>query len=66
MKHILTILVILSMTACGMSIEEYNARVKYCNDMQSLPKAGEQGFGIGPTMVYCEKDGILFNSKETK
>jgi len=32
MKYLLITPIMFTLTACGMSIEEYNAGVKYCND----------------------------------
>lgn len=67
MKNILIITVTLLLSACGMDIEEYNTRVKYCND-KGMDIVTEKGMRPGAVFsVLCkDKQGNIFKSKEGK
>lgn len=66
MKLLSILILSFVLAGCGMSIEEYNARVKYCNDNNATAEAGGQGLTFGPLKVLCKKDGVTFDSEEAK
>lgn len=54
------------LAGCGMSVEEYNARVKYCKDI-GMDFVAYRNINYKPHNVECKaKDGSLFESKEAK
>jgi hypothetical protein len=67
MKNSLIITITLLLSACGMDVEEYNARVKYCND-KGMDIVTEKGMYPGAVSgVLCkDKQGNIFKNKEGK
>lgn len=67
MKQFIILIIALSLSACGMDVEEYNARVKYCND-KGMDIVIEEGWQTKAVFnVFCkDKQGNLFKSKEGK
>lgn len=66
MKLLSILIITLSLSACSMSIEEYNARVKYCKDNGMGVKTYTQNT---PTNAVSEvrcvsNNGETFQSKE--
>lgn len=55
--------VVVMLSGCGkITIEEYLARVKYCEDNGFTYEAVQKN-GFEHTWVYCTKDGKRFDSK---
>ena len=64
MKNILIVIITFLLSACGMDIEEYNVRVKYCNDngMDIVTENWTSNNEV--RSVYCKnKQGNIFKSK---
>lgn len=54
------------LAGCGMSVEEYNARVKYCKD-SGLDFVIFKNLGGAPYRIDCRaSNGSYFSSKEAK
>lgn len=65
MKLLSILIITIALSACGMSIEKYNARIKYCKDNGMDAKA----FGTinnRVVSVICIKEEMTFESKEVK
>lgn len=65
MKLFSILIITLLLSACGMSIEEYNARVKYCKDSGMDAKAF-MSLNNRVNSVVCIKEEMIFESKEVK
>lgn len=66
---LLTILILtFALSACGMSIEEYNSRVKYCSDNNTKATIEYQGIpDKAVRAIRCvDANGTTFSSKESK
>lgn len=67
MKLLSILILSLVLTGCGMSIEEYNARVKYCKDngMDVLTYRYDNS-GTVLTVKCQDSNGNTFESKKVK
>ena len=65
MKLFSILIITLALSACGMSIEEYNGRVKYCKDSGMDAKAFRT-INNRVDSVICIKEEMTFESKEAK
>ena len=64
MRQFIILIIALSLTACSMDVEEYNTRVKYCNDkgMDIVIEYWKSSNEVHS--VYCQnKQGNIFKSK---
>jgi len=67
MKLLSILIITLALSACGMSIEEYNARVKYCKDNSMGTTIIRNKSSKVVYEVMCQdSDGNSFDSKESK
>ena len=63
MKLLSILILSFVLAGCGMSIEEYNARVKYCKD-NCMDFVEYRNINYKPYRIECEaKDGSLFERK---